>query len=127
VALRILVSIGGVEVFHFSVWHDKAGNAVAQPLAGVKDPETGLTFPDFNAKNSELFQTNLIMPEPCDFLENPSLPECSVIRPTKDKLGGAVATVNAFTSDGLFNGQVPEFFRKVMKIARAADAAHRGV
>src|SRR6266478_5897481 len=31
--LRIVVSIGGVEVDHFSVWHDKAGNAVAQPLA----------------------------------------------------------------------------------------------
>ena len=36
--LRIVVSIGGVEVNHFAVWHDKAGNAVAQPLAGVTDP-----------------------------------------------------------------------------------------
>src|SRR5437016_1446794 len=35
--LRILLSIGGVEIDHFSLWHDKAGNAVAQPLAGVKD------------------------------------------------------------------------------------------
>src|SRR5258708_40089493 len=32
--LRIVVSIGGVEVDHFSLWHDKLGNAVAQPLAG---------------------------------------------------------------------------------------------
>jgi hypothetical protein len=31
--LRILVSIGGVEIDHFGLWHDKAGNAVAQPLA----------------------------------------------------------------------------------------------
>ena len=65
--LRIVVSIGGVEVNHFAVWHDKAGNAVAQPLAGVTDPETGTTFPDLNARNGELFQTNLIFPEPCDF------------------------------------------------------------
>ena len=36
--LRIIVSIGGVETNHFSLWHDKAGNAVAQPLAGVTDP-----------------------------------------------------------------------------------------
>ena len=43
--LRIIVSIGGVETNHFSLWHDKAGNAVAQPLAGVTDPETGVTFP----------------------------------------------------------------------------------
>ena len=50
--LRILVSIGGVEIDHFGLWHDKAGNAVAQPLAGVTDPETGLTFPDLNALNS---------------------------------------------------------------------------
>ena len=48
--LRILLSIGGVEIDHFSLWHDKGGNAVAQPLAGpngLTDPETRLTFPDF--------------------------------------------------------------------------------
>ncbi len=56
--LRILVSIGGVEIDHFGLWHDKAGNAVNQPLAGVTDPVTGLTFPDLNARNSELDQTN---------------------------------------------------------------------
>src|SRR5579864_9317151 len=81
--LRILLSIGGVEIDHFGLWHDKAGNAVAQPLAGVVDPETGLTFPDFNnptnqhnlnlsaadqAAGGEMFQTNLIQPEPCQFL-----------------------------------------------------------
>ena len=62
--LRIIVSIGGVETNHFSLWHDKAGNAVAQPLAGVTDPETGTTFRDLNAKGGELNQTNLILPEP---------------------------------------------------------------
>src|SRR6202035_1368367 len=94
--LRILVSIGGVEIDHFGLWHDKAGNAVAQPLAGVVDPETGLTFPDLNALNSELDQTNLILPEPCEFISK-SLPQCSVIRPTSTKEGGAVATIKAFT------------------------------
>ena len=68
--LRIIVSIGGVETNHFSLWHDKAGNAVAQPLAGVTDPETGVTFPDLNAKGGELNQTNLILPEPCEFLQH---------------------------------------------------------
>lgn len=42
-----------VETNHFSLWHDKAGNAVAQPLAGVTDPETGLHFPDLNASGGE--------------------------------------------------------------------------
>ncbi len=62
--LRIVVSIGGVETNHFSLWHDKAGNAVSQPLAGVIDPETGLHFPDLNASGGEATQTNLILPEP---------------------------------------------------------------
>src|SRR5260370_42340342 len=30
--LRILISIVGGEIDHFSLWHDKIGNAFAQPL-----------------------------------------------------------------------------------------------
>jgi len=123
--LRILLSIGGVEIDHFSLWHDKAGNAVAQPLAGVVDPETGLTFPDFNnpinqhnlnlsaadqAAGGEMFQTNLIQPEPCQFL-SADLPSCSVIRPTLTQNGGAVATIESFTADNLFLCQPPAFLQ----------------
>ena len=111
-ALRIIVSIGGVETNHFSLWHDKAGNAVAQPLAGVTDPATGVTFPDLNAKGGELNQTNLILPEPCEFL-HPSLPACSIVRPTDDQFGGAVATIESFTADRLFEGQSARFFSTV--------------
>lgn len=124
--LRILVSIGGVEIDHFGLWHDKAGNAVAQPLAGVVDPETGLTFPDLNARNSELDQTNLILPEPCEFISK-NLPACSVIRPTSTKEGGAVATIKAFTDDLLFLGQSPAFFHLVNKLAVEADSVRRGL
>ncbi len=131
--LRILLSIGGVEIDHFSLWHDKAGNAVAQPLAGVTDPETGLSFPDLNDAATlarlhlqlELTQTNKILPEPCDFLEHEVLPPCSVIRPTSTGLGGAVATVKAFTQDGLFNGQSAGFFEFAMDLANAADNVRR--
>jgi hypothetical protein len=124
--LRIIVSIGGVETNHFSLWHDKAGNAVAQPLAGVTDPQTGVTFPDLNAKGGELNQTNLILPEPCRFLDN-RLPACSIVRPTLDRLGGAVATIESFSADGLFAGQSKRFFHTVHKLAHEADAAQRGV
>lgn len=124
--LRIVVSIGGVETNHFSLWHDKAGNAVAQPLAGVTDPETGLHFPDLNAPMSEALQTNLILPEPTDFISR-SLPKCSVVRPTSDALGGARAAIKGLTADGLFEGQSPEFFRFVTKRADQADAAQRRV
>ncbi len=122
--LRIVVAIGGVETNHFSLWHDKAGNAVAKPLAGVVDPETGVTFPDLNAKGGEATQTNLILPEPAQFLRK-DLPACSVVRPTLDEFAGAVATIKSFTADKLFDGQSPKFFRTVMQLAREADAAHR--
>ena len=122
--LRIIVSIGGVETNHFSLWHDKAGNAVAQPLAGVVDPETGVTFPDLNAAGGELNQTNLILPEPCQFID-PNLPVCSVVRPTLDQFGGAVATIKSFTDDKLFEGQSDNFFRTIFGLAAAADAAQR--
>jgi hypothetical protein len=124
--LRIIVSIGGVEVDHFSVWHDKAGNAVSQPLAGVADPVSKLTFPDLNNSpfGGERFQTNLIMPEPCQFLR-PDLPECSVIRPSSTALGGALATIKAFTDDLLFLHQSPAFLDLLMDLASAADAAER--
>jgi hypothetical protein len=122
--LRIIVSIGGVETNHFSLWHDKAGNAVAQPLAGVTDPVTGVTYPDLNAKGGELNQTNLILPEPCEFL-SPGLPACSIVRPTVDRLGGAVGTIASFTADRLFEGQSAKFFRVVNKLAQEADAATR--
>jgi len=123
--LRILVSIGGVEIDHFGLWHDKAGNAVNAPLAGVTDPETGLTFPNLNNPPTELTQTNKILPEPCEFISK-SLPRCSVIRPTLTQNGGAVATIKAFTDDLLFLGQSPAFFTLVNRLAIEADSVRRG-
>lgn len=125
--LRIVVSIGGVEVDHFSLWHDKVGNAVSQPLAGVTDPETGVTFPDLNNPPTELTQTNKILPEPCDFIQKGALPKCSVIRPVSTTgKSGAVAAIQGFTADRLFLGQSQAFFKTVMDMAVAADAATRG-
>jgi hypothetical protein len=124
--LRIIVSIGGTEVNHFAVWHDKAGNAVNDPLAPLTDPISHITFPNLNVTpGGELFQTNLIFPEPCEFID-PSLPVCSVIRPTLDQNGGAVAAVHALTNNNLFAGQSDAFFAAVTNLANAADAAMRG-
>jgi len=94
-------------------------------LAGVVDPVTGLTFPDLNNPATELTQTNKILPEPCNFISK-SLPRCSVIRPTSTKNGGAVATVKAFTDDGLFIGQSGAFLELSMQLAIAADSVQRG-
>jgi len=122
--LRIVIAIGGVETNHFSLWHDKAGNAVSGQLAGVTDPQTGTFFPDLNT-GSEATQTNLILPEPCEFV--PGLPPCSVVRPTLDALAGARAAVRALTADGLFEGQSRGFFEFIERLARDADAAARGI
>lgn len=123
--LRILVSIGGVEIDHFGLWHDKAGNAVAQPLAGVNVPNTTFVFPDLNSFNDELKQTNLILPEPTQFISE-DLPPCSVIRPTSTAQGGAVATIKAFTDDLLFLNQGDDFFAVINKLAVAADSVPGG-
>jgi hypothetical protein len=120
--LRILLSIGPTETAHFQTWHDKAGNAPA-----LTDPTNpGLVFPDLNSPpfGGELFQTNLIMPEPCPFLSR-KFPVCSIIRPTETQ-GAAMGAVKALTADGLFIGQSPAFFELLQDLAEAADAATRG-
>jgi hypothetical protein len=118
--LRILISIGPTETMHFQTWSDKAGNA--PPLT---DPTNGLTFPNLNAApfDTETFQTNLIMPEPCPFL-NRRLPRCSIIRPTETK-GIAMAVVNFLTAMGLFKDQPRAFFELLKDYATDADAATR--
>ncbi len=123
--LRILLSIGGVEIAHFQTWHDKAGNA--PHLTDVVDPVTGvkITFPDLNSPpfGGEDFQTNLIMPEPTTFLSR-HLPACSIIRPTETK-GAAMGALASLTADGLFIGQSKAFFGFLRDLAENADAAQR--
>jgi hypothetical protein len=109
--LRIVLSIGGTEIDHFSLWHDKLGGAVTAVSSGgfaVTDPFTGLKFPDLSTHPTELTQINKILAEPCDFLSE-SLPEVSVIRPVSTKNSGAVAAFNAFKADGLFHDQKDDF------------------
>jgi hypothetical protein len=129
--LQIVISMAPIESMHFQTWHEKAGNA--PPLI---DPTNSLTFPNLNngvdpntgasgAVVSEMFQTNLIMPEPCPFI-SASLPVCSVVRPTKTA-GAAMGAVNFLTAMGLFIGQSNAFFSYMTGLAQAADAAQRGM
>ena len=129
--LRIVISMAPIESMHFQTWHEKAGNV--PPLI---DPTNDLTFPNLNngvdpntgasgAGVREMFQTNLIMPEPCPFI-SASLPACSVVRPTKTT-GAAMGALNFLTAMGLFIGQSNAFFSYMTGLAQAADAAQRGV
>ena len=122
----MVLSIGPTEAMHFQTWHDKAGNAVSDPLAPLTDPTNPeLMFPNLNAQpfGGALFQTNLIMPEPCPFLDR-KFPVCSIVRPTETK-GAAMGAVNALTADGLFLGQSKEFFELLADLAADADRARR--
>jgi ferritin-like protein len=119
--IRILISIGPTETMHFQTWSDKAGNA--PPLTAV-DPVTGVsvTFPDLDVSDP-LLKKNLIMPEPCPFLDT-SLPIVSIIRPTKTE-GVAMGALQFLTNMGLFIGQSPAFFAYMTQLARDADHARR--
>jgi len=121
--LRILMSIGPTETMHFQTWSDKVGNA--PPLRAV-DPVTGVrvNFPDLDVDN-ELFKKNLIMPEPCPFLDR-SLPIVSIIRPTNTE-GAATGALAFLTAMGLFIGQSAGFFNYMKQLAQDADAAQRGI
>jgi hypothetical protein len=123
--LRVVLSIGGDEIAHFLEWVDFAGNAVQTPLAPLKDPNTGLVFPDFNATNNPLLQTNLIFPVPCEFI-SPDLPHCAVIRPTSPDQINAVNFIKALVADGLFIGQSQTFTALLFEMADAADSAVAG-
>ena len=129
--LRLLISMGPIELMHFQTLSESAGNAPS-----LVDPTNDLTFPNLNngidpntgtsgAGVSEMFQTNLIMPEPCPFI-NTSLPACSVIRPT-NTTGVATNALKVLTAMGLFVGQSAAFFTYMSGLAAAADAAQRGM
>ncbi len=117
--LRIVASIGGTEVWHFAIWDDLAGNVPAVHVPGLTFPDIGTVF-----EGDELREKDLIMPEPCQFID-PSLPPCSVIRPTLVQNAGAMAAATALTNSGLFMGQSQEFFQTLNDLAQAADAASR--
>jgi hypothetical protein len=130
--LRILLSIGGSEIAHFQTWHDKAGNAtnitdgnLTFPNLNIGvDPNNGATGPNV----ADQFQTNLIMPEPTLFL-NEKLGPVSIIRPTSTQQGGAVASVQSFSDDGLFRDPATNkntgIVQVLLDLAEKADAARR--
>jgi len=123
--LRILISIGGSEIMHFQTWQDKAGNAT--PLTDF-DPinNSSVTFEDLTTGQPETLQSNLIMPEPCEFI-SPNLPACAIIRPSGPGQLDATGAINSFIADGLFRGQSNQFLQLLRSLAHAADAAQREV
>jgi Ferritin-like domain len=131
--LRVVLSIGPTEAMHFQTWQDKAGNANTNPNGPpgnppftVADPINGstVTFNDLHFGQSETLQANLIMPEPCPFLDQKNFPICSIVRPTETN-GFAMSVVQGLTADGLFIGQTGEFMKLLQDLAADADQARR--
>jgi len=136
--LRVLLSIGPSETMHFQTWQDKAGNApnitdgdlTFPDLNGGVDPNNGATGSIGGGETvADLFQTNLIMPEPTFFLESKFGP-VAIIRPTSEAGGGgAVAAVKSFVDDGLFidpaSNKNTGIVAVLMGLAEAADDARR--
>ena len=134
--LRVLLSIGPSETMHFQTWQDKAGNApnitdgdlTFPNLNSGTDPNDGATTVD-GAPAADLFQTNLIMPEPTFFL-NSKFGPVSIIRPTSEGGGGgAMSAVKSFVNDGLFIDPASNvntgIVAVLMGLAEEADAARR--
>jgi len=133
--LRILLSIGPSETMHFQTWQDKAGNALALTDVDNGPGGTGatVTFTDLSkaqgetnpeSLNGDTLQANLIMPEPCDFID-PALGPVAIVRPTSTNLNGAVAAVLGLVNDGLFIGQPQQFVDILFDLAHEADIARR--
>ena len=123
--MKILAAIGGSEVMHFQIWHDKAGNAPPVPAS------TGALFPQLpiapdqtpnGIDPADPIDTNQVMPRPCTFIST-SLPLCSVVRPTSTQHAGALVAAKAVAASGLFQGQSQAFFDTVLALAEAADDA----
>lgn len=138
--LRVLLSIGPSETMHFQVWHDKAGNAPNITDGNLSFPNLNIGIdPNTNSTTvqegnnpptpaADLFQTNLIMPEPTIFL-NSKFGPVAIIRPTNPHLV-AQGAVQSFVDDGLFinpaTGENSPIVAALMKLAEEADEAQRG-
>jgi hypothetical protein len=120
-AVSILGAIGPTEFYHFALFQTA--------LEGIRGAQgAGLQIPDLknntvNVKGNTI--EKVLTPNPCTFLD-PSLPLCSVIRPSSTANAGAVAVATALVNQGLFTGQPQGFVDAVSMLAEAADAASRG-
>ena len=128
--LKIILGIGGDEIAHFLAWVDFAGSAVLGPPFSLPKAQSPVadhdrTFRDFCGKPGvSSYQTNPSFPVRGDS-KIKNVTGLPVILPLDDQFGGAVATINSFTRNGLFVGQSPDFMSALVQMAEDADSAIR--
>ncbi|HZL14344.1 MAG TPA: hypothetical protein VFC85_09410, partial [Verrucomicrobiae bacterium] len=120
--VSILGAIGPTEFYHFALFQ-----TALEGIKGLDYKKAMLNFPNIKKATREKASDpeQILTPYPCTFLD-PSLPTCSVIRPSSTANAGAVAVATALVNQGLFTGQPQGFLDAVTMLAQAADAATRG-
>jgi len=121
--VSILGAIGPTEFYHFALFQTTLENIRALHGPG----KSGISFPNLKRETEERGsnQSQVLTPFPCTFLD-PSLPACSVLRPSSTANAGALAAASGLAASGLFAGQPDSFVNAVVGLAEAADAATRG-
>ena len=126
--LKIALGIGGDEIAQFLTWVDFTGIAIQRYPFSFECgqlPATEYCQPlrDFNLRGGRSISNNdLNFSAPADFMSK-VYRQWPVVLPHDDQFGGAVATINSFTQNGLFVGQSPEFLRRLTQMAEDTDAA----
>jgi hypothetical protein len=126
--LKVTLGIGGDEIAHFLTWVDFTGIAIERHPFGSECGQRRATdhsqsLPDFNLRRGRsIYKHDLNLSAPADFMSR-VYRQWPVVLSHDDQFGGAVATINGFTQNGLFVGQSPEFLRRLTQMAAVADAA----
>ena len=120
--VSILGAIGPTEFYHFALFQ-----TALEGIKGLDYKKAMLEFPNIKKETRQKAPdpAQILTPYPCTFLD-PSLPVCSVIRPSSTANAGAVAVATALVEQGLFAGQSNDFLNAVVALAMGADAAVRG-
>jgi len=111
--LRILLSI--------DTDNGPGGTGASVTFATLSEAQ-GETTPE--SLKGDTLQANLIMPEPCHFIDK-KLGPVSIIRPIGEAFSGAVNAVKSLQADGLFMDQSPRFIELLLELAAEADDAKR--
>jgi hypothetical protein len=126
--LRVTLGIGGDEISHFLKWVDFTGVAIQGYPFSIEFGQSPETEASQSIRHSSIRRgrsmsnNELNFPAPADFMSK-VYRQWPVVQQRDDQFGGAVATINSFTQNGLFVGQSPDFLRRLTQMAEDADAA----
>jgi hypothetical protein len=120
--LKIALGIGGQEMAQFLGWIDFGSRVISGTPFSLDNSRTPIEVDSETLSSSNNTPRKQGASSHGDFIWN-RLPIDSVIRRLDERCGGAAATVNCFTENGLFVGQPEEFLKSLQALASEADDA----